>query len=122
MNKFSKHIPDFVDVDRNKNSTEEFETIEELLSLEGVRRYGKDVSSYFAMADNCLMEISDNGFYWWVIGYIKNPELVNLPKWEGWKFRAELSNGEKVILNDGEVSVAYDNVLILTDGTKARKL
>lgn len=117
-----QHIPSFI-YRAEKPTTVEFETTEQLLSLEIVQRYTtrKDFS-HFAIDDNCLIEVSDHGFYFWVVGYIKYPKLVDLPKWEGWKFRAELPNGEKVILNDEDVVSSCGDVLTLKDGTKARNL
>ncbi len=122
MNKFTQHIPAFVD-QREKPPSFDFETTEELLSSEIVSRYKKDDGfSHFVMSENCLMTISDNGFKHWVVGYIKNPELIDLPQWEGWKFRAELPNGEKVILGRGEVVSSCGGELTLADGTKAKDL
>ena len=60
-----------------------FETTEDLLSLEVVKRYSKDEDfSYFAIHDDCLLEICDNGQKWWVVGYIEKPEQINLPQWK----------------------------------------
>ena len=28
------------------------------------------------------MQVSDKGFHWWVVGSIKYPQLLDLPKWE----------------------------------------
>jgi len=121
MNEFTQHIPAFVDV-REKIPTHEFETIEDLLSLEVVKRYGQGKDfSHFALSDNHLMEISDDGFKWWVVGYIKNVKDLVLPKWEGGKYRAALPNGDKVILSSEVVSSCGD-VLTLEDGTKAKNL
>jgi len=121
MNRLTQHIPNFVETRGEQPPTGEFETTEELLSLEVVQRYKHDDFSHFAMSDNHLMVISDDGFKHWVVGYVKNPESVDLPKWAGWKFRAELPNGEKVILSSEVVSSCGD-VLTLRDGTKATNL
>ena len=101
MNTFKQHIPNFVDLDEEP-PTYNFNTTEELLELEVVKRYGRSKDfSYFAMSEEYLMEISDNGFKWWVVGRIKYPESVDLPQWNGGKYRAEFPNGEKrIVLGD----------------------
>jgi len=103
MNRFKKHIPPFVDVDILPDWIE-FETTEDLLKIKDVEIYNeiKDFS-HFAVEEDCLLAISDEGFHWWVIGFIEKPEEVNLPKWEGWKFYVEFPNGEKKIVGDGIV-------------------
>ena len=91
MNEFKQHIPCFVDIDPPSPNLYEFETTEELLNLEIVQRYGKEKNfSHFALNENRLIEVSDNGYYWWVVGYIKYPNDVDLPKWEGPKYREKL--------------------------------
>ncbi len=121
MNYFKQHIPNFVDMDKRPEWIP-FATTEELLNLEVVKRYGRKKNfSHFAMSDNYLMVIADEGFIWRVVGRIKNPDEVDLPQWEGWKFRAEMPSGEQVILGD-EVVVSCGDTLTLRDGTKARNL
>ena len=121
MNKFKQHIPNFVDVDECSDWIE-FETTQDLLKLEIVQRYGKRKDfSHFALSNSCLMEISDEGFHWWVVGYIADPSMVNLPQWEGRKHRAEMPDGSRVILTNEVVSSCGD-VLTLRDGTKAKNL
>jgi hypothetical protein len=121
MNSFIQHIPPFVDVDAPAASP--FETTEDLLALEVVQRYGKRPDfSHFAMSDNALMEISDGGHHWWVVGFVADPEQVNLPKWDGGKYRAELLNGERIDLQCDDVVMSRGDVLTLRDGTKARWL
>jgi hypothetical protein len=74
--------------------------------------------SHFAMSDNCLMVIHDDGFHWWVVGYVEKPERVDLPKWEGGKYRAQMSDGTiKILTNEVVSSCGY--TLTLADGTKA---
>ena len=123
MNEFRQHIPSFVETMGEKQPIYEFETLDDLLSLEVVKRYSKDKDfSYFALSRNKLMEIGDDGFYWWVVGYIKNPDKLDLPEWKGGKWRAELQNGKQVVLEHGEVDSICGGVLTLKDGTKAKEI
>lgn len=121
MATFKQHIPAFVDLGATP-AVEEFSSTEELLALEVVRRYGtrKDFS-HFAISENELIEVNDDGFDWWVIGSVSDPSIVNLPKWAGWRFRAELADGSRAILGEDVVS-SCGGVLTLRDGTKARDL
>ena len=120
MNTFRQHIPNFVD--GVTPDTLEFETTEELLNSMTLSKYGqREDFSHFALNGSTLMEISDEGYHWWVVGYIEKPELVNLPNWEGGKYRAELSTGEVVVLSKEVVSSCGDE-LTLRDGTKARNV
>lgn len=36
----------------------------------------------FSISENTLMAEYDRGYEWWVIGYIKDPSQIDLPKWE----------------------------------------
>lgn len=121
MATFRQHIPSFIDID-GPPPLAEFSTTEDLLSLEIVQSYGKSKDfSHFAMYRDCLMEIRDSGFKWLVVGYVSDPSVIDLPKWEGGKFRAELPDGSRAVLGS-EVVSSYGDVLILRDGTKARNL
>lgn len=121
MNKFIQHVPSFVS---GVDPTEfEFDKTDELLSSEYVSRFSKNANfSHFAMSDNRLMSISDNGFHWWVVGFISDPESVDLPKWEGWKFRASIDGGPEVILGKDEVWCSCGKELSLRDGRTAINL
>lgn len=79
MNSFRQHIPAFVEVDKPKEV--EFKTTEELLSIPAVLNYVDKTFSHFAKSENYLMAIYENGNRWWVVGYIKNPEDIDLPIW-----------------------------------------
>jgi len=87
VNKFKQHIPNFctgIDIIPDF----EFKTTEDLLSLEVVKQYSSEKHhEHFCMSGNMLMQIKDNGFLWWVIGYIENPNEINLPKWGGPKYK-----------------------------------
>jgi hypothetical protein len=117
MNKFTQHIPSFMDGFEPR--VYEFESTEQLLSYDFFKSIAQRPKfSHFAMHRSHLMEISDEGFHWWVLGRIEHPEEMDLPQWEGWKFRAEL-DGKDVILSGKEVTCSCGNVLELADGRKA---
>ena len=118
MNTFTQHVPAFVDIDRP--SPIQFETTEDLLSLEIVGRY-KENCYWFVMDGNTLMMVKDDGFYWWVVGFIEKSELIKLPKWEGPKYKALLDNKE-VILTRKEVHSSRLDTLTLRDGRTAKDL
>ena len=118
MNTFRQHIPTFVEID-GPPPLHKFSTTQELLALDVLQRYKGDDFSHFSMSGNLLMAISDDGFDWWVVGRISDPGAVDLPMWEGWKFRAQLGDGTEAVLSTEVVSSCGD-VLTLRDGTSAR--
>ena len=121
MNWFMQHIPNFVEADKPQKIP--FETTEELLNLEIVKRYGQQPDfSHFALSGNLLMEISNGGLSWWVIGYIGDPTTVNLPQWDGGKYTARLKNGSIVELAGKDVCSSCGDILTLSDGTTAKNL
>lgn len=129
MFKFVQHIPSFVD-SRGVDVFElECPSIDGLLSNPFFDKYKGDKFSHFAKSKErnryALMSISDNGFCWWVVGYIYGKDVVNLPEWEGWKFRARL-DGENVIVGTGagcvaKVVMSSGGTLTLDDGRVAHK-
>ena len=116
QNAFKQHVPAFVDLEKYPEWIP-FDTTKELLGLEVVRRYIGPTFSHFAISDNTLMEISDEGFHHWVVGFIRYPERVDLPKWAGWKHLVRLKDGREVVLTD-EVVSSCGGVLTLRDGSK----
>ena len=67
------------------------------------------------------MVIHDDGFHWWVVGYIENPADIDLPKWDGWKHKAKMPDGSIKTLTDEVISSCGD-ILTLRDGTKAKNI
>ena len=123
MNKFKQYIPAFIDTRGDDNIEYEFKTTKDLLSIIPVKLHSNsDNFSHFAMSGNSLMAIYDEGFEHWVVGYIKSTNGIDIPEWEGWKFRAELRSGEKTILKGDEVISSCGNLLTLKDGSKAKNL
>lgn len=118
-NRFIQHIPSFVEGCEPK--IYEFNKLEELLCQPLFKHASEQPKfSHFAMSDNHIMEISDEGFHWWVLGRIEKPEMVDLPQWTGWKYRA-LLDGKEVVLS-GEVVSSCGDELTLRDGRKAKNL
>ena len=143
-NRFQQRIPSFVD--GFERFSFDFATTEELLANDWIKSWSepfkpqklttltvatgewtesetKNTSGDFcrySILDNCLMAEFDDGFHWWVLGYIEKPELVDLPKWSGWKYRAILDGQEVVLTN--EVISSCGDVLTLRDGRKAKNI
>ena len=122
MNRFKQHIPSFVATDE-KAEWVEFSTTSDLLELPIVKRYTDSENfSHFALWHNYLMEICDDGFYWWVVGYIEDPTSIELPEWAGAKYRALLPNGEIEVLAEDEVVSSCSGVLTLQNGSTVEYL
>jgi hypothetical protein len=122
VNSFRQHIPAFVETDRPV-SVMPFETTEQLLALDVVRRHIGPTHSHFAMSDNCLMEISDEGLRWWVVGFIEKPDAVDLPRWKGWRHLARLADGREVIIEPDDTNPVVSSCggeLTRRDGSRVR--
>ena len=74
-----------------------FDTLEELLSNDLVANWTrnpfdlingiKPARPYeefhkFSMSENKLMAELEEGYEWWIVGFIKYPERLNLPGWK----------------------------------------
>lgn len=86
-NIFIQHIPPYVEGLEPK--TFEFNSTEELLSNPMIiewknPEWGDPKKPFFrySLSDYRLMGEFDEGKRWWVIGFIKYPDLVNLPGWK----------------------------------------
>lgn len=75
--------------------------------------------SHFALNGIYLVMVGDDGFLWMVIGTIDHPEVLQLPRWEGWKFRALLDDGTRTVLTGRDVAVCDAPRLTLMDGRSA---
>lgn len=123
--KFSQHIPTFVETMGEPSPCFEFNSLQELLDHPIVARYKEHcdgVFSHFALSDNHLMVISNDGFNWWVVGYVSDPDALDLPKWEGWKYDAELADGSRAVLNGNQIVSSCGDKLKLHDGSFARNV
>jgi hypothetical protein len=126
MNTFTQHIPGFFDMNEPVKEIE-FETTEDLLAIDVVKQWMEPMDgkpfSHFAMSGNYLMVMHDNSFHWWAVGFVKDPDSVNLPKWTGGKYKAEMPDGRvKILMDKGSVVSSCGDILTLQDGTKAKNL
>ena len=116
--KFTQHIPGFVDGVKPK--TIEFSTTEELLRHPFFRRIAEQPGfSHFAFDEPYILEISEDGFKWWVLGSVN--ALVTLPKWDGGRYRVRLDGAETVLIGAEIYSTCGDEV-ILRDGRKCERV
>ncbi len=122
MNSFRQHVPNCIDMDQPPDV--KFGTVEQLLEIDVIKRFSQiEGHDHFALKHHTLMQVSDDGFHWWVMGYIKCPEDIDpttIPEWEGPKYQAELEDGTQTVLSGKEVSYSRGDMLSLTNGQTAR--
>jgi len=77
-NKIRQHVPGFADVSPQEA---EFDTLEGLYEIPFVKKrmHGVDFDC-FSLNSDALISVEEKGAYWWVVGYIEHPELVDIPK------------------------------------------
>lgn len=83
MNSFTQHVPAFVEIEKEPFSFE-FSTTEELISNSWIASWKEHDPARFyrySLCDHRLMVEKDGGTWFWVLGYIRQPTLVNLPVW-----------------------------------------
>lgn len=85
MNRITQHVPRFVDT-REPPIQVEFTTTDSLLSVDFVKAWRDAPNfSHFCVHRKHLMVVLDDGYQWWVVGYLQHTDNVNLPTWEGAK-------------------------------------
>lgn len=113
--KTSFHDPDYVPV------VYQFETTEDLLSLDAVKKYDK-TGAEFVLSGGHLMVLYQKGFEWWVVGRINDSSTVNLPEWRGPKITVRFENGQETVVQDGEVISICGDEITLRDGSKTTRV
>ncbi len=121
MNSFRRHFPGYVDCDESERLPIPFLDTADLLALDPVIVAGEGRKfSHYAMYNNCLMAVHDDGLEWWVVGYVEHPEQIDLPQWEGWKFRAVI-DGEKTVISGDDVISSCAGYIKLRDGREIKE-
>lgn len=106
MIQFKKHIPTFIDTGERPDWVS-FKTLEDLLEEPFIKRFSDDESFYrYSMSsEGHLIQEKNEGYNWWVIGYIKDPnQIVHLPKWEQKYGKKELTEVLKDLISKIEKS------------------
>ena len=95
--KFTQHVPGAVDLGDQEPLSFTFETAEELVSNEYVKRFTRtrpgQVFHQLSISplnphycnnrfDSSLMAEFNNGTWWWCVGHIDHGRNLNLPAWE----------------------------------------
>ena len=65
------------------------------------------------------------GFSWWVVGSVLNPNDLEVPQWNGGKYIVEYENGEVEVLtkeSKNPVVMTCGDKATLKDGTKCKKI
>jgi hypothetical protein len=86
---FRQHIPGFCS--GLEPTTFEFKNTEELLSSDFFikQKNSRKDFSHFALSDNRIMLIAEEGRWWWVVGYVDEPSKVEFVKWDGGKTKKQ---------------------------------
>lgn len=115
-----RYYPAFVDTD-DPRIPFEFTNIADLLSIPWVAHWTEapGFEGFVKARDEertHLMAVLDDGFSWWVIGYLTNAQSVPLPIWKGWKHLVRMPDGTEQVLGN-EVVSSCGGELTLRDGT-----
>lgn len=82
MNEIKRYRPSFCE--GFPEESQEFESLEELLRIPWIKKW-EESDGFFKWAKSCrplqssLMALFDGGKKWWVAGFIKDAESLDLP-------------------------------------------
>ena len=103
MKKFIQHVPPFVDC--TLPPAVEWTSQEELVLKLSELGYGNGVGKYFELSGNTVMEVSDNGYHWWVAGRVTSTEGLTFDKWSPKEKPKLVTNPDIKSYNASEVTV-----------------
>lgn len=116
INKFRPRYPAFVDAPSDTTEIE-FNTIEDLLHVEFVKRFADDPQfDCFRKSDNVLMAIYNDGYTWIAVGYVEFPDLLDLPEWDKGKYKIKNLLGISTTISGSKVAGILGNFIHLKDG------
>lgn len=125
-NLFKQRIPAFIDPRGITPFELEFSKTEELINTTFIQEWvNLNPPSTLAKNGKHLMVEQKEGFSWWVIGYISNPENLELPEWNGGKYIVQYENGEIEVLTDkskNPVVRTCGDEITLRDGTECKRI
>jgi hypothetical protein len=130
-NHYRQRIPNYIDLGIPPPGFD-FDTTEELINHPELQRNMEMIPNtelYLHnepyISEGLLMMVYNEGLTWCCVGYIKNPEDVNLPAWSGCKYVAQYDDGTIEILDNtskNPVVSSCGGKLTLKDGTKCKRL
>ena len=121
MRIFRQHVPGFIDAEP---VTFTFHDTEDLLAQRVVKQWAEDrqgnpiADAHFVLHGTTLMGVKDDGFWWWVIGYINTLDGIELPQWKGGRYRCRMEDGSMQIFEADEVVSSTADHVWLRDGRK----
>jgi hypothetical protein len=104
-----------------KPTVYEFETTGDLLNLVQAKYHDYGKNPVFVMSGGHLMVLYRDGFEWWVVGRVGQPEKINLPEWEGPKVRVKWNGIEKTVVGKEILNMCGDEIT-LRDGSIAIRI
>lgn len=124
-NRFREYIPSDVDTRGSIIFELEFSETEELINSPFIQKWlSYHPHTTIVKSENTLMIEYDEGFSWRVIGYISNPDDLQVPNWNS-KYIVQYANGEiEVLTNESENKVwsTCGNDAVLKDGTRCKTI
>jgi len=82
INTFREYFPDSFDMVTIPNDTD-FDTIDQLIEIPRVKKVmGLEGFSKLSKSGTFLMAEFDEGKRWYIIGYLRYPDWVDLPYWD----------------------------------------
>jgi hypothetical protein len=118
MSIFKQYIPTIVDDRGMSRCVINFDTSQDLLLNSYFDHYKQLPNfSHFAMSENTLMAILDDGFIWYVLGFISDLNSVaDIPLWDGGKYNINI-NGVKTVVSNDKVYSSCAGYITLIDGS-----
>lgn len=125
-NYFKQRIPAYIDPRGYTPFELEFSETEELINSTFIQKWlNYNPPSTIVKNGKYLMIEEKEGFSWWVIGYISNPDDLQVPNWNGGKYIVQYENGEIEVLtyeSKNPVVSTCGNEVTLRDGTKCKSI
>jgi hypothetical protein len=81
-NFFKQHLPNFFTIEDGDLFETEFDTLEELLQHDYFKWWVFNTFDCWSLCGDKLMYERKKGIDYYVVGYIRYPERLNLPKWK----------------------------------------
>ena len=124
-NLFRQRIPSYIDSRGSIPFELEFSETEELINSPFIQRWlSYHPHTTIVKSGNTLMIEYDEGFSWRVIGYISNPDDLQVPNWNS-KYVVQYANGVIEVLTDESENKVWStcgNDAVLKDGTRCKTI